>query len=151
MTYEQLKEKIISVIEMHKDELKAYSDDVFEHPEISGKEYETSKKIVKLLTSHGYDCEYPFAGIETSFRAISGPNNHKYKIAIVTEYDALPEVGHACGHNLSGAISMLAGIATKNLQDELDADIHIVGTPEEETDGKKCQMVDDGCYYGTSV
>lgn len=146
MTYEQLTEKITSVIEMHQKELKAYSDDVFEHPELSGQEYETSKKIVKLLTGHGYECEYPYAGIETSFRAISGHNNHKYKIAVVTEYDALPEVGHACGHNLSGAISMLAGIATRDLQDELNADIHIVGTPTEETDGKKCQMVDEGYF-----
>lgn len=146
MTYEQLKEIINKNIDMHQDELMAYSDDVFAHPEVSGEEYETSKKIVKLLTAHGYDCEYPYAGIETSFRAISGPNNHKYKIAVVTEYDALPEVGHACGHNLSGAISMLAGIATEELQDELDADIHIVGTPTEETDGKKCQMVDEGYF-----
>ena len=49
-------------------------------------------------------------------------------------------IGHACGHCLSGAISMLAGLALKDLQDELDADVHIIGTPDEEDDGAKCIM-----------
>mgnify|MGYP000460762862 CR=1 FL=1 len=146
MNYEQLKEKIFSAIEENRTELTALNDDIADHPEISGEEYETSKKIVNLLKSHGYETEYPFAGLDTAFRGVYGPNNHKHKIAILTEYDALPEIGHACGHCLSGSISILAGLATKELQDELDADIHILGTPIEETDGAKCTMVDKGVF-----
>lgn len=146
MNYEQLKEKIFSAIEENRTELTALNDDIADHPEISGEEYETSKKIVNLLKSHGYETEYPFAGLDTAFRGIYGPNNHKHKIAILTEYDALPEIGHACGHCLSGSISILAGLATKELQDELDADIHILGTPIEETDGAKCTMVEKGVF-----
>lgn len=146
MNYEQLKEKIFSAIEENRNELTALNDDIADHPEISGEEYETSAKIVSLLKSHGYETEYPFAGLDTAFRGIYGPNNHRYKIAILTEYDALPEIGHACGHCLSGSISILAGLATRDLQDELDADIHILGTPIEETDGAKCTMVDKGVF-----
>ena len=146
MNYHELKERIYSEIEKNKAELTALNDDIADHPEISGEEYETSKKIVKLLDKHGYHTEYPFAGLDTAFKAVYGDNNHKYKIAILTEYDALPEIGHACGHCLSGSISVLSGLATKNLQDELDADIHVIGTPIEETDGAKCTMVKKGVF-----
>lgn len=122
------------------------SDDIADNPEISSQEFETSRKIAELMRDHGFEVEYPFAGIETAFRAVCGPDNHKYKIAVLAEYDALPEIGHACGHNVSGAISVLAGIALSGLQDELDADIHVIGTPEEEADGAKCPMCDCGIF-----
>lgn len=144
MNYNEIKEKVFAQIETHRAELAALNDYIADNPEISGEEVETSKKIVALLEKHGYRTEYPFGGIENAFRGIYGSNDHKYKIAILVEYDALPEIGHACGHCLSGAISILAGFAIKELQDALDADIHIVGAPNEETDGQKCVMVDEG-------
>ena len=67
-------------------------------------------------------------------------------MVIFTEYDALLEIGHACNHSLSGSISCLAGLALSSLQDELDTDIHIIGTPNEEEDGAKCKMADDGVF-----
>lgn len=148
MNYAELKEKIFSEIETYRAELTALNDDLADHPEISGQEYESSKKIVSLLGRHGYKTEYPFAGLDTAFRGIYGENNHTYKIAVLTEYDALPEIGHACGHCLSGSISILAALALRGLQDELNADIHVVGTPIEETDGAKCRMVKDGVFDG---
>ena len=90
----------------------------------------------------------PFAGLETAFRGVFGADNHKYKVAIMTEYDALPGIGHACGHLVSGSISVLAAIALAPLQDELNCDIHILGTPNEEIDGAKCAMVDQGIFNG---
>lgn len=128
------------------NEMSALSDDLADNPEVSGNEYKTSAKIVELLRNKGYDVEYPFAGIDTAFKAIYGEDKHKYKIAVLTEYDALPEIGHACGHNISCAISLLAGIALREIQAELDADIHIIGTPNEEADGAKCAMADQGIF-----
>lgn len=148
MNYTELKNKIFAEIDKYHDELVALNNDLADNPEISGEEYETSRKIVELMRSKGYEVEYPFAGLDTAFKGVYGSNSHKHKIAIMTEYDALPEIGHACGHCLSGAISILAGFATKELQDELDADIHIIGTPIEETDGAKCTMVDRGVFDG---
>ncbi|MDD6043209.1 MAG: M20 family metallopeptidase [Eubacteriaceae bacterium] len=148
MNIAEMKERIFSEIEKNKAEMVKLNDDLFDNPEISGEEYESSKKIVTLLNSKGYATEYPFAGIDTAFKAVYGENNHKYKVAILTEYDALPEIGHACGHCLSAAISVLAGISTRELQNELDTDIHIIGTPIEETDGAKCEMVKKGVFDG---
>ena len=144
--YDILKEKISEEIEKNKEELIALNNDLADHPELSGEEYRSSAKIVETLRKHGYSVEYPFAGLETAFKGVYGENNHKHKVAILTEYDALPEIGHACGHCLSGSISVLAGLATKELQDELDTDIHIIGTPVEETDGAKCAMTDKGVF-----
>ena len=144
--YFELKENIFERIDAYWAELIALNDDLADHPEISGQEFETSRKIVELLKKKGFATEYPFAGIETAFKAVYGPNNHKYKVAILTEYDALPDIGHACGHCVSGSISVLAGIAMAELQDELNADIHVIGTPIEEADGAKVQMTDDGVF-----
>ena len=144
--YLEMKEKIFERIDANWAELIALNDDLADHPEISGQEFETSRKIVELLNQKGFATEYPFDGIQTAFKAVYGPNNHKYKVAILTEYDALPDIGHACGHCVSGSISVLAGIAMAELQDELNADIHVIGTPIEETDGAKTKMAEDGVF-----
>lgn len=142
----QLKEKIFAGIETYRSQMAAVSDHLADHPELSGREYESSRKLVQVLREKGYQVEYPFGGKETAFRGIYGDNHHRYKVAVLTEYDALPELGHACGHCLSGSISILAGLALKDLQEELNADIHIIGTPDEEDDGAKCIMVEKGIF-----
>ena len=144
--YLELKEKIAQAVKENLQDAIALNDDLADHPELSGEEYESSRKIVELLKHKGFDVEYPFAGLPTSFKATYGRNDHKYKVAIMTEYDALPGIGHACGHCVSGAISVLAGIAASKLQDALDADIDVIGTPIEETDGAKCALIKKGVF-----
>jgi amidohydrolase len=146
--YQKLTEKAYSEIENYKHACHALNDDLADNPEISGEEYESSRKIVELLNSNGYNTEYPYAGYETAFKAVYGADNHSRKIVIMAEYDALPGIGHACGHCTSAAISLLAGLALKDLQEELDVDIHILGTPVEETDGAKCTMAKNGVFDG---
>lgn len=148
MNYEVHKAFIDREIESHLAELIALNDNLADHPEVSGQEVETSRKLVELLRGHGYTVEHPYAGLPTAFRAVYGADCHSHKIAILTEYDALPEIGHACGHCLSGSISILAALALRELQDVLDADIHLVGTPVEETDGAKCGMAERGVFDG---
>lgn len=144
--YLELKEKIAQAVKENLQDAIALNDDLADHPELSGEEYESSRKIVELLKRKGFDVEYPFAGLPTSFKATYGRNDHKYKVAIMTEYDALPGIGHACGHCVSGAISVLAGIAASKLQDALDADIDVIGTPVGETDGAKCALIKKGVF-----
>ena len=146
MKYDELKRVITAKIEKNRDEFFRLNCHIARNPELSGKEFKTSKKLVETLRGKGYEVEYPFDGLETAFKATVGSGNHKHKVAILTEYDALPEIGHACGHSLSGSISCLAGLALSSLQDELDTDIHIIGTPNEEEDGAKCRMADDGVF-----
>lgn len=148
MSYEIYRDKIEQEIQAQLAALTALNDDLADHPEVSGQEFETSRKIVELLRRNGYQVEYPCAGLPTAFRAVYGPGGHSRKLAILTEYDALPEIGHACGHCLSGSISILAALALRELQDALDVDVHLVGTPVEETDGAKCGMVERGVFDG---
>lgn len=147
-TYEERKRQIDRVIEQEKQSLAMLSDDLADHPEVSGAEYASSRKIAELLRQYGYQVTYPYGGYDTAFHAVSGSDHHRYKVALLTEYDALPELGHACGHCVSGAISILAALALRDLQDELDIDVHIVGTPDEESSGVKCGMVKNGLFDG---
>lgn len=146
MKYEQFTESIEKEIEKNAAALAALSDAIADEPELSGAEYKTSQKLVEFLKGKGYNLEYPFAGCQTAFRAVYGDNSHKYKIAVLAEYDALPELGHACGHCLSCTSGILAALALRPLADELDADIHVIGTPDEEWHGSKCVMCEQGIF-----
>lgn len=147
-TYENLVKEADKKIGLFHQELIELNDDIADHPEVGTQEFRTSAKMVELLRNKGYNVEYPYAGLETAYRGIYGSNNHRYKIALLAEYDALPEIGHACGHCLSGSISLLAGLALRDLQDALDADIHIVGTPDEEYNGGKPKMIRSDGFEG---
>ncbi len=146
MSYEERKNRFLAEIIRYKGIAARLNDYLADYPELSCQEHESSKRIVELLRAEGYETEYPFAGYETGFRAVYGRNGHLHKAAILLEYDALPALGHGCGHCLSAAISLLAGLGLKNLQDELNADIHLIGTPGEELDGAKCGMTDRGIF-----
>lgn len=147
MNYDERKALGFQRIDQHWNEAVAISDDLADHPELSGQEYRSSAQLVDYLRSQGFVVEYPFAGYDTAFKATFGSGNHGRKLALLTEYDAL-EIGHACGHCLSAAISVLAGVSLAALQDELDVDVHVFGTPIEETYGAKCNMVNDGVFDG---
>lgn len=144
---EELERRIFEVIETETQKAVELNDWLSDHPELSGEEFESSSRIAELLESEGFSVEKPFAGYETAFRAQKREEgSRRWKIAVLAEYDALPGVGHGCGHCTSGSISVLAGMALARFQDELDADIHIIGTPMEETDGAKCKMAADGIF-----
>ena len=121
-----------------------------EHPEISRQEKETSARIVSLLREAGFSVETDLADLPYAFRAVKLPEGKRlsHKMAILTEYDALPGLGHACGHNLSCAVSLLAGLALSSLQEDLDTEIHVVGTPREEVIEGKVMLEKAGVWNG---
>lgn len=147
-TYAQNRAVIEQGVTDHLADLIALNDDLADHPELSGEERRSSARIVELLRAKGFTVKYPYAGLETAFKGVCGPDNHRYKVAILAEYDALPGIGHACGHCVSGSISVLAALALAPLQDALDCDVHILGTPNEEVEGAKCEMVEQGIFDG---
>lgn len=138
----QIRENIIN---RYKDEVFELNDFMADFPEISGEEYEAVKKIVALLTQKGLQVEYPFVGLENSFKATINKNKEK-KAAILVEYDALPGIGHGCGHCASGSISILAGLILHELKDVIDAQIDIIGTPDEEVMGGKITLAEKGVF-----
>ncbi len=139
-----LKEELFEAVEKHSPKAIALSDHLAANPEPGDEEFESSRLHADLLRLAGFEVEYPFAGIATAFRAKRGKGSSK--VAFLAEYDALPEIGHACGHNLSGAMSTLAGIALASVSDELDGEIQVIGTPAEETNGAKVAMSEKGVF-----
>ena len=146
--YKELTAVIDGKIEEYKEEVIAYSDDAADHPEIGKQEFRATANIKRIMESHGFQVEMPLAGWETGFRAVFGSGGHTHKTAILAEYDALPNMGHACGHCVSGGMSILAALALAGLQDELDTDVHLIGTPSEELDGAKIDMAEKGVFDG---
>lgn len=148
MNYEERKALAFAAAEEHHKEAIAISDALADEPELAGQEYKSSARLVEYLRSQGWEVEYPFAGFDTAFKAVrKGGSNHKRRVAILTEYDAL-KLGHACGHCVSAGISMLAALSAATLSDELDVDIHVIGTPAEESLGFKCDMTEAGVFDG---
>lgn len=125
-------------------DLIALSHDIHAEPELAFQEVRSAAKIGELLTAHGFEVSVGVADLPTAFDARfgSGP----LEIAFLAEYDALPEIGHACGHNIIAASSVGAGIALAALADELDVTVRVIGTPAEESGGGKILMLERGVF-----
>jgi len=129
-------------------EMVAMSDAFAAAPEISGREFKTSRKLVDVLEEAGFDVEYPYMGLPTAFKAKAGRKGNGGRAAILVEYDALPDVGHACGHNLHGSMSILAALSLLPLMKEIEGELLVIGTPAEESDGAKVKMAAEGAFDG---
>jgi amidohydrolase len=128
----------------------ALSRDLAAHPEVSHEEFASSRKIAALLEAAGFAVEYPFMGYPTAFRATCA-NGGGRAAAFLVEYDALPGIGHACGHNLHGALSVLAGLAMTELRGAFRGTVFLVGTPGEEQAGAKIGMAAAGVFDGLAL
>lgn len=146
----ELSQRIAAAVQQHHACAVALSDDLYEHPELSNQEYRSSQKIVEILHQAGYKVEYPYLGIPTAFRAVLD-NGDGPSVAILTEYDALPGLGHACGHNVHGSVSVLAALAMMELKDQFRGKVYVFGTPAEETDGAKVAMAKEGVFDDISL
>ena len=126
------------------------SDDLAAHPELPDQEFRSSQKMVEILQQAGYEMEYPYLGWPTAFRGVldngEGPN-----VAIMVEYDALPGLGHACGHNVHGSMAILTALALAECKDQYQGKVYVFGTPAEEERGGKIIMADQGAFDDMAV
>lgn len=135
------------IINKHSEEVLELNDYLADNPEIGSEEFNSSKKIAELLRSNGLEVEFPFAGLETAFKATINKGKSR-RCAILVEYDALRGLGHACGHCASGSISLLAGLVINDIKEKIDAQVDIIGTPDEEMRGSKVTMTNNGVFDG---
>ncbi|GMQ86065.1 MAG: M20 family metallopeptidase [Acidimicrobiia bacterium] len=126
------------------EELQGISRWMYEHPETAFEEHETSAKVVAFLAGNGFDVEYPAYGLDTAFAARIGSSGPE--VVICCELDALPEVGHACGHNIIATAAAGAGAALVPLADELGIRVTVLGTPAEEMHGGKVDLINAGAF-----
>src|SRR3982075_319746 len=148
---EQLKKKVCEAIDRRAAELIETADWIHAHPEIGHQEVEAAKRLSGLLTSAGIPVEMGTAGMATAFKAeLGGKSSKRPRVAILAEYDALPGLGHGCGHNLIGTSAIGAGLALSEVLPELDGTIWVLGTPAEESaalnSGGKVHMVNAGVF-----
>lgn len=116
------------------------------NPELAFEEYSSSAKCIEVLEKNGFEVKRKAGGLDTAFKArYKGKLGSKNKIAFLAEYDALNEIGHACGHNLIASAAIGTGIALSKIADKIDGDIIVMGTPAEEGGGGgKIILLDNG-------
>lgn len=135
----------IDAIDLHAGELRAVSQFIHDHPEIALQERESSAAAARVLESLGFEVERGIAGLDTAFRATTGSDGGPH-IAFLAEYDALPGVGHGCGHNLIALSALVAGVGAKAGLGGAPARITVFGTPAEEAVGGKVIMKNAGIF-----
>jgi len=119
---------------------------VHAHPELKFEEVRSSAWTAGVLSDAGLTVEEGICDLPTAFSCTVGTGS--LHLAICAEYDALPEIGHACGHNIIAATAVGAGLALAPLVDDLDLQITIIGTPAEEGGGGKVFMLERGGFAG---
>jgi amidohydrolase len=127
-------------------ELSSLSGRIHAHPELRFEEHQACAWLTEFLTAHGHAVERGVAGLPTAFRARAGKGSPR--IAILAEYDALPGVGHACGHNLIATGAVGAFVAAAQVVKDVGGEVVLLGTPAEEGGGGKITMVDAGVFAG---
>jgi amidohydrolase len=139
-----LKQQVSAEIDRRHDELIDLSLRIHDTPEIAFKEHKSAAMLEDYLEANGFTVERGVCDIETAFRATIGSGEPR--IAFVAEYDALPGVGHGCGHNIIGTAACVAGIAVKGVLKEGGGTIVVMGTPAEEAAGGKVYMITRGAF-----
>ncbi len=120
-------------------ELREISRWMYENPEIGYEEHQSSARLASFLDEHGFSVNHPTHGLPTAFEATVGSSGPR--VVICCEYDALPDVGHACGHNIIATAAVGAGVAVAGLVDQLGIRVTVLGTPAEEGGGGKVDLI----------
>ena len=141
-----VKDTIVHAVDRLADELEALSRKIHGHPELAYQEEKACAWLAEFLASKGFKVERGVAGVDTAFRATietgAGPT-----IAILCEYDALPGIGHACGHNVIATSGAGAGAALAATKEHLPhGRIQVIGTPAEEGGGGKIKLIKAGVF-----
>jgi len=147
-----LKERVCAEVDNIRDRLIAVSRDIHDHPELSFEEYRASRRLAEELEKEGFDVALGVGGLDTAIKAkYPRSSGDGPCVAIFGEYDALPEIGHACGHNLIAAAGLGAVIALGRVKNECPGTLLFFGTPAEERGGGKVILLREGVFSDVDV
>jgi len=146
-----LGERAISAIDAMRTELIALSLSIHGDPEIGYKEHRSAAKLTDFLAANGFTIQRGYKGVETAYRGDASGKGKGPTVAILTEYDALPDIGHACGHNLIAMMGTGAAIGVRAVLGELPGRLAAIGTPAEEGGGGKVALVRAGGFSDVDV
>ena len=141
-----MKEKIFKEGQLIKGRLREISDYIYNNPELGNEEYKAVEALIKFLREHDFEIEAPIACMDTAFKATFDSGKPGMTIGYLCEYDALPKIGHGCGHNMIGVMSAGAGVALSKVLGEIGGKVIVYGTPAEETNGGKVILAEAGVF-----
>mgnify|MGYP002974884534 CR=1 FL=1 len=151
MDLTQVKHEIETLAEKHRDEFEVVSAYIFAHPELAYHETLAQDQLCGLLEKHGFKVQRGAGSLETAFVAEYRSGKPGMTFAFMCEYDALPEIGHACGHHMQGPSVIGAALALRDTCKDQPYKIVIYGTPAEETIGGKIIMQEKGCFKDIDI
>jgi amidohydrolase len=151
MTQSSIDHQIQQALEIDREELVDLSLDIHAHPELNYQEFYAAKRLSDLLEARGFEVERGIANVPTAFRGTIKGNGEGPTVGILVEYDALPDIGHACGHNLIATATVGAGLALQTVLGDLPGTIQIIGTPAEEGGGGKIKLIEGGVFEGVDI
>jgi amidohydrolase len=137
-------QRVVKAIEGARSDLVDLSHFIHAHPELGYEEFESSAALADAAERAGFEVERGSAGLATAFRATKGTG--RFHVVYCAEFDALPDVGHACGHNIIATSSLGAAVGLAEVADELDLRVTLLGTPSEEGGGGKIDLLNAGYF-----
>lgn len=147
------KRRVAAAVEAARDEILGLSHRIHANPEPAFEEHLAAAWVAEALERHGYAVERPVGSLPTAVRGrrTGGLGSGGPRIAVLAEYDALPGLGHGCGHNTMAASAVGAAIALAAVADDMAGEIVVLGTPAEERGSGKQFMLDDGLFEGVDA
>lgn len=136
-------------VELQRSNLTALSLEIHDNPELGFEENKAADLLCNYLDRWGFKVQKNVGKLQTAFKAVYGDG--KPSVALLAEYDALPEIGHACGHNIIGVAAAGAGVASKCAVDEFGGSIVVLGTPAEELIGGKVLLIKEGVFRDLNI
>ncbi len=149
MDTEKLKASVAGEVDAHRRQLRELSLKIHSSPELGFQEVKAAAWLTRYLEENGFSVERGICELPTAFRGSYGRG--KPAIAILAEYDALPDLGHACGHNLIAGCAVGAAVAAKLAVNQFGGSVLVIGTPAEELYGGKAIMADKGVFDNLDV
>ncbi|SFR90341.1 amidohydrolase [Agromyces sp. CF514] len=144
----RLEASVTAAVEARRHELVALSHAIGEDPELAFEEHRAAERVAVALEANGFDVTRGAYGLPTAVEGVYGTGD--VTVAVVSEYDALPGVGHGCGHNLIAAAGVGAAIGLRAVADELGIRVKLLGSPAEELGGGKILMLREGAWNDTT-
>lgn len=146
----ELNKLLIEKVDEYFPKCKELSDYITDNPELGCEEVLAMQAYKELLEAEGYIVKTDYKGVANAFHAVRkcDVDSGKPKCALMCEYDALPDIGHGCGHSISGAASLLAALAVSNICADLPLAVEIIGTPGEEYPGGKELLMQQKAFDG---
>ncbi|RDZ07984.1 amidohydrolase [Priestia megaterium] len=146
-----MKQLINETINKLQDTFYDVSKYIGQNPELGHEEFKACKALTDVLKEQGFTVEIGTCDLPTAFTAVYDSQKPGPSIGFMAEYDALPDLGHACGHNLIGTMSIAAGIGLSKAVAEIGGKVYVYGTPAEETRGGKVTMAEQGIFNHLDV